>query len=205
MNWRPAASLVTLRDQVNSLYPGRNKASDGLVGDSAHAATVSDHNPDAAGVVAAFDITHDPAHGLDIWELANDLKADYRVKYLIANSQIFIDGRWQKYSGADPHTNHVHVSVRTVSYDDPSLWPISNQGELSMTPEVKAAFDDLKSHITLLEKAVFGTDENAAQIPLTARIEDVKQTVIDKTAGNTVTIPLDEFNGTFTGKFKETK
>jgi hypothetical protein len=129
MSWRLAESLVKLRDQVNAAYPGRNKASDGTIGDAAHAATVSDHNPNSAGVVTAFDITHDPAHGLNIWDLANDIREDNRVKYLIANNRIWIQGGWEEYTGVDPHTSHLHVSV-TGNYDDPRDWAIKEEEDM---------------------------------------------------------------------------
>ena len=119
MSWRVAASLLTLRDQVDALYPGRDKASDGTIGDAAHQAEVSDHNPDASGVVRALDITHDPAHGCDIDKLSDALASgmDPRVSYVIAN-RLIMSGpagpspwAWRTYGGSDPHTGHIHLSV----------------------------------------------------------------------------------------------
>jgi hypothetical protein len=67
MAWRPAKSLIQLRDQINQIAPNRSKASDGTIGDAAHASRASDHNPwvreGDAGVVTAIDITHDPDDG----------------------------------------------------------------------------------------------------------------------------------------------
>lgn len=129
--WRVAYSLAKLKDQVNAGYPNRSKGSDGFVGDTAHAATVSDHNPNSAGVVTAFDITHDPANGLDIAVLAQALadSRDVRIKYLIRNSQILIPANgwsWTAYSG-DPHTNHLHISVNVNNYDNDQDWSIGGQ------------------------------------------------------------------------------
>ena len=59
MAWRLARSLETLRAQINALSPNRSKASDGTIGDAAHSARTSDHNPDGGGVVRALDLTHD--------------------------------------------------------------------------------------------------------------------------------------------------
>ena len=132
-SWRAANSLITLRDQLNALYPARSKVSDGLVGDAAHATTISDHNPNSNGVVTAFDITQDPANGLDIQQLANTLVThnDPRIKYIIANKRLWMSGKWVNYFGVDPHTNHLHLSVSADPnlYDNGNQWNLSNQQE----------------------------------------------------------------------------
>ncbi|MBV8508742.1 MAG: hypothetical protein JO289_01130 [Xanthobacteraceae bacterium] len=93
--WRVARSLEVLRNQVNAAYPGRRKEHDGTIGDAAHQAQMSDHNPwvkdGAAGVVTALDITHDPAHGVDTYAIAETLRRnrDHRIKYIISNRRIF--------------------------------------------------------------------------------------------------------------------
>lgn len=124
MSWRLANSLTTLCNQINATYPNRNKASDGTIGDAAHAAVQSDHNPNSKGVVTALDITHDPAHGLDIQQLADALIAsnDNRIKYIIANRSIWENGTWSPYYGDNPHDKHLHLSVK--NYDDPRPWVI---------------------------------------------------------------------------------
>lgn len=117
--WRVANSLITLRNQINNMFPGRNKASDGTIGNAAHQAQVSDHNPDKYGIVRALDITHDPEHGCDIDVLSDMLAAtrDDRISYIIANSCILSGSTgidpwiWRPYYDADPHTNHLHLSV----------------------------------------------------------------------------------------------
>lgn len=138
MSWRLALSLSTLRSECNALWPDRSKASDGTIGDTSHAATASDHNPNAAGVVCAFDLTHDP-DGPDGSDIAEKLRARPHpdVKYVIWSHRMFSrypahgydPFQWRPYTGADPHTNHVHVSVgvgpdgRSVQpYDDLDSW-----------------------------------------------------------------------------------
>ena len=133
MAWRTARSLDTLRSQFNAAFPGRSKSSDGWLGDTAHAARKSDHNPNTAGVVQALDITHDPANGVDSYALAETLRLnrDRRIKYVISNRRIFgsDDGvrlkqvkgpawTWRPYDGPNAHSQHVHVSVS----DDPALY-----------------------------------------------------------------------------------
>ena len=43
--WIVAPSLDALLAQLNALAPGRSRASDGSIGDAAHAARTSNHNP----------------------------------------------------------------------------------------------------------------------------------------------------------------
>lgn len=133
MAYRIAKSLATLRDQINEASPNRSKASDGWIGDAAHSSRTSDHNPDKTGIVRALDVTHDPAHGVDGDKLAAALIAtkDPRIKYIIWNRRI-ISGRsgpsawvWRPYSGANPHTKHLHLSVvSTAAGDDGKAWAI---------------------------------------------------------------------------------
>src|SRR5262249_33370705 len=89
-SWRVAKCLLKLRDQVDARWPGRDKSNDGTIGDAAHQATKSEHNPDANGVVRAEDISNDPAHGLVSRALAEALVAsrDPRILYIISNRQI---------------------------------------------------------------------------------------------------------------------
>jgi hypothetical protein len=129
-NWRVAKSLLTLRDQINRAAPNRSKASDGLIGDTAHSKTKSDHNPDKDGVVKAMDITHDPSSGVDGTILTESLVAsrDKRIQYIIWNRKIISSTVqpwvWRGYSGSNPHNHHVHISVKADPklYDDTSLW-----------------------------------------------------------------------------------
>jgi hypothetical protein len=140
MSWREANSLVTLLGQINAAYPNRNKASDGTIGDAAHQASASDHNPNAAGVVCALDITQDPASGCDTFLIADAIRRNRQkdLKYIISNRRIagaWSNWQWQVYTGSDPHTNHMHVSVgvgydgqSTPPYDDTDPWDISIDG-----------------------------------------------------------------------------
>jgi peptidoglycan hydrolase-like protein with peptidoglycan-binding domain len=133
MSWRLAKSLETLRKQINEAAPGRSKASDGTVGDAAHATRASDHNPwvkdGAVGVVTALDITHDPLNGVDCAAIAEALRAsrDPRLKYIIWNRRIWTPTQspnWRAYKGVNPHDRHVHVSVISTKarYDNEGPW-----------------------------------------------------------------------------------
>lgn len=138
--WRAARSLLTLRDQVNRRAPRRNKADDGTIGDARHCQRTSDHNPwvrdGNVGVVTALDITNDPRGGCDANTIAEAIRAsrDGRVKYIIWNRRIAnsasIDGKppwaWRPYNGENPHTRHVHISVKPdkANYDSTAQWAI---------------------------------------------------------------------------------
>lgn len=140
--WRPAKSLEVLRYQINSAYPGRNKASDGLIGDAAHAKSKSEHNPDANGVVRALDITHDPAKGVDCGRIIEAMVAsrDPRILYVIWNRRICSSEVqpwvWRAYSGKNKHDKHFHVSVvaSPALYDNEAPWAIGAVPVLDAAP-----------------------------------------------------------------------
>ena len=132
--WRVVRSLITMGDQLNSLWPARSKASDGTIADAAHDAT-SDHYPHKVAalgpgyVVTARDVTHDPEGGVDCGRIAENLRlsADPRIKYVIFSRRIYSNPAyshasehwaWRDYDGSDPHTNHMHVSVRDIVIAD---------------------------------------------------------------------------------------
>lgn len=143
MAWRLAHSLDVLRSQVDAAYPGRNKSSDGTLGDASHSARQSDHNPDDHGVVRALDLTHDPTH-FDAHAFANRLWVyrDERIKYVISNRRIWtpaISREWRPYRGTNPHTQHAHISVvSTALADSGTLW----QGVKGLEPVAAQAGEE---------------------------------------------------------------
>lgn len=137
MTWRIARSLDVLLAEINAHAPNRSKLSDGSIGDPAHAARTSDHNPNKAGVVRARDVTHDPHSGLDCNVLAARLADMLRAgvhpalgsgAYIIWNRQIISRDRigegWRFYDGVNPHVKHLHLSVTTAAkgYDSTTAW-----------------------------------------------------------------------------------
>lgn len=131
-SWRVAPSLLTLLNQINAKYPGRNKAWDGTIGDDAHSTRKSDHNVDADGVVRALDVTHDPKTGLNSENLAECLRKgrDPRIRYIISNHKIAEAKNgfeWAKYEGKNPHDHHVHISAQgPPGRDDPKMWDLKS-------------------------------------------------------------------------------
>lgn len=147
VQWRLAGSLLVLLNEVNKRWPDRDKASDGTIGDAAHASRQSDHNPNAAGVVRALDVDAGP--GLNPDE-AHDTVGDHVTKAVIAaakaghpamgpGSYVIHEGKiasansappwsWRDYTGSDQHTSHPHISVALSErgYDSTrpwGLWP----------------------------------------------------------------------------------
>jgi Putative peptidoglycan binding domain len=85
----------------------------GWIGNAAHQAEQSDHNPDARGLVHAIDVMviKQRAESVVKWALAHPDD----LEYVIHNRTIWTrrhDFRPKKYNGRDPHTNHVHISGR---------------------------------------------------------------------------------------------
>ncbi|GGL35566.1 lysozyme family protein [Caulobacter rhizosphaerae] len=184
--WRIAEALEALREQINTLAPARDKASDGGVGDAAHRARSSDHNPwvvdGAYGVVTARDFTHSPGTGCDAGVLAEGLRAsrDPRIKYIIWNRRICAseprDGQaawaWRPYGGTNPHDHHVHVSVQPLKalYDDPRAFAITS---VSATP---SALPVARAEPGLEIAAIAAAANQLAQLtPLLQRLIDLKE------------------------------
>lgn len=137
------AAAQSILDQATALWPNRSRISDGTIGDPAHAARTSDHNPDARGIVHAADLTHDPANGCDAhyWADQARLRAqrgdEPRLKYVISNRRIAspTDGwAWRTYTGSNPHDHHAHFSVNSgpVENDD-SPWFVGAEEEEDIT------------------------------------------------------------------------
>lgn len=134
MTWHLARSLTDLRGQVNKRAPSRSKTSDGTIGDPAHSARTSAHNPDASGAVRAWDCTDDPAGGCDAHMLAQMLlhQQDPRLRLVISRGRIGSGpagpspGLWRRYTGSNPHVKHAHIEVVAGSAGDRSgAWTLT--------------------------------------------------------------------------------
>lgn len=139
-DWYLAPSLVALRNEINARWPNRDKASDGSVGDTAHSARKSDHNPDwdSGGVVRAIDVDKD---GINVEQLLGAVVRDHRVAYVIWNRQIASateDGNpwdWEPYNGSNPHDKHIHISIKHswTAENDQSRWFTNAESEEMFT------------------------------------------------------------------------
>ena len=116
------AAIAVLR-QATAIKPSRKKTSDGLLPSAAHIkqSPTSDHNTGYA-----VDLTHDPESGVDCSDIFEKLKEDKRVKYLIFNKKIWSKDKARlgnrPYTGSNPHTKHLHISINDGCGDDTSPW-----------------------------------------------------------------------------------
>lgn len=130
MSWTLAPALTQLMAEVNAAWPNRDRSTDGTIGDYKHSLTTSEHNPydeygkkDPNGVVRAVDIDKD---GIHVPTLLNATIGDRRVHYVIYNKIIYschYGWRARPYHGEDPHTGHIHISLRnnTSEHIDPAV------------------------------------------------------------------------------------
>jgi hypothetical protein len=138
------AAIAVLR-QATALWPKRKKLSDGLLPSSAHIkqSPNSDHNTGLA-----VDLTHDPDNGVDCAVIFEKLKEDERVSYLIFNKKIW-NRKYAKqgnraYTGSNPHTKHLHISILPEKAKDISPWfwwmnqpKVVNQVKAKLQPQPK--------------------------------------------------------------------
>ena len=139
MIWRLAAAADTLRNQVNTRYPNRDRRSDGTIGDQAHRRRISDHNPDKQGFVMALDLDEDgwPAH-----VFADQLIAymrtsnDTRIKNVVYENRV-ASGTYKDVKGQPPrywqwrpakgmgHEHHIHISFNVNARYDARPFPLA--------------------------------------------------------------------------------
>ena len=130
---RLVAAGVKLRKQVDKAFPGRDKRSDGWIGDRAHQARKSDHNPDRRGFVHAIDIDADlipwnkRASKKAAQELADQIVeyaasgklGSHRVKYVVFRDRIASGtyaNKWWRWRGSGyGYWNHIHVSFTNAA------------------------------------------------------------------------------------------
>jgi hypothetical protein len=138
--------LIALRSEFNSVAPRRDKASDGWIGNRAHALTVSDHNPDESGRTPYEDADGvDEVHGLDVDETGpwpagfnftdrvNRVRLQQiadgphcRLQNIIWRGMIASRSwgwGWRPYGGDNGHFQHAHFSARYTTAQENDLRP----------------------------------------------------------------------------------
>jgi hypothetical protein len=107
-----ARSLKNLKATLDLRWPQRDHGACGWIGDAAHQAQVSDHNPDPrTGVVRARDIDKD---GIVPEVVVASCILHPASRYTIYNRRIYRSadrGKPRVYDGSNPHTDHIHESI----------------------------------------------------------------------------------------------
>lgn len=108
------------------------------LGDAAHQAECSDHNPDATGVVHAIDamtLDTDSQDQIVAWALGDTADLEYVInrRRIWERSHGFAE---MPYDGLNPHTDHVHISGRhgTAGRNTATCTGYSRSAE-ALTPE----------------------------------------------------------------------
>src|SRR5690349_415760 len=116
----PAPALVVLRDECDKEHPGRDKRSDGWIGDTSHKQSGmpenggSKHNPNRRGVVDARDFD---STDLDVARFVACAIKHPSTRNVIYNRKIRSKGYAgglavaHDYHGPSPHTEHIHVDI----------------------------------------------------------------------------------------------
>ena len=134
-------AATQLRNQINECFPERDRASDGWIADIRHmrSGKPSDHIPDK-NWVRAIDIDADLS-GKSKPEIMPDLAdeirafakrdAKKRITYIIFNGRIaspILGWKWRKYTGANKHIKHAHISFAKKADEDSAFFQIPMLG-----------------------------------------------------------------------------
>jgi hypothetical protein len=140
MKPRLSKAAIQLREQFDDTFPDRDRTSDGWIGDTRHAARKSDHNPDEQGWVRAIDVDKDLHKGskpdlmpdlVDQLRLACKSKSEKRISYIIFDGLIYssiLNWKPRKYTGANKHQKHVHISFKKEADNDGAFFQIPMLG-----------------------------------------------------------------------------
>jgi hypothetical protein len=162
--WSLVPCLVTLRTEFNALSPGRDKSSDGSIGDTAHSQSSSDHNPDETGSTPYEDADSiNEVHAIDVdkdlrragWSMQKAVEIivmrhregrDNRLQNVIYNRRIW-SRSWgwttRTYTGANAHTQHAHFSARytTAQERDTRPWGLLEAEDDDMATITQSDFN----------------------------------------------------------------
>lgn len=173
MAWILVPCLISLRSEFNALAPNRDHASDGSIGDAAHSASVSDHNPAADGQVHAIDVDKDLRRAgwtmnraVQIIVTRHRNGQDNRLQNVIYNRRIWSRSwNWtaRAYTGPNPHDHHAHFGARytTAQENDTRPWGLL-AAQAADDKEREVAFADDKIKVTATTgKELFDPDLKA--------------------------------------------
>lgn len=162
--WRLTHGLSNLLAQIDARFPDRDHTSDGTIGDAAHQAEVSGHNPDdtpgskpewngdsdTIPEVRALDVDsdlHDLA-GVTAQNLVDWIRAlpgvSAGIRYMIYDRIIYherVAFAPAPYTGASAHTEHIHFSGAWTNAGDESTfnYHLDQLGDDDVTPAQMSA------------------------------------------------------------------
>jgi hypothetical protein len=122
-SYYPAPALLVLLDEANREHPGRDKSSDGWLGDTRHQNSGrpenggSKHNPNRHGCVCARDFDNS---ALDVARFVARVIRHPSTRNVIYNGKIRSKGysgglcHAYAYHGVNGHYHHVHVDVEMI-------------------------------------------------------------------------------------------
>lgn len=181
VDWVLVACLVSLRGEFNRLAPSRDRSSDGSIGDSAHASSSSDHNPDETGATPSEDAdSRNEVHAIDVdadlrkpgWSMAKAVEVivtrhrdgrDNRLQNVIYNRRIW-SRSWgwtaRTYTGSNPHDKHAHFSSRytTAQESDTRSWGLLEADDDSNGEQGTMSVQDVRD---FYYSAAAGVDSNS--------------------------------------------
>lgn len=134
----PAPALEVLKRQLLLAWPAMGAANIGIMADARHiAAGTSDHIDGNA-----IDIPVAGGPGFDAMKaLALQLLADARAHYAIWNRVFYHVGRAPApYTGADPHTGHIHLSIDPLKRDQAQEWTFTGGEDMKLLEPVPAGW-----------------------------------------------------------------
>lgn len=182
--------LQNLRRQTDRRFPHRDRQSDGWIGDAAHQAHASGHNPDdTSGSSPAWNADADNKAEVRAWDQDSDLgepgitaqmEVDHIrrlpgvaavIRYIIYDHKIYherVGFAPAPYAGPSPHTEHIHFEGAWSNTGDSNTTFDFRLDELGGLPMDQATFNKL---MTGWAKSADGQGALANAV-LNARIDD---------------------------------
>lgn len=188
--WQLTKGLQNLRAQANARWPNRDHASDGTIGDAAHQAETSGHNPDdtvgsrpAWGgdadtdpEVRAFDMDSDLREpGTSAQMLVDHLRSlpglSSVIRYMIYDHKMYHsrDGfAPTAYTGASGHEEHIHFEGAWSQYADNNTtfdFKFGEVGEMALSKDdADVLLNRLAERLRSQSKLVAPTDDLVVQM-----------------------------------------
>jgi hypothetical protein len=195
----PALTCRKALQEATLLWPDRKRASDGICPSAQHSATNPNSDHERGN---AYDLTHDPANGVDCALLVAHLvrTQDFRVAYVIYARTIWRsyirpagtrgpDGirnadlqPWQpeRYTGSNPHNSHMHVSILPDYRNEIGSWwnALAMEDDMVWSDKDSENLAAVRSLLEQINHHISGKADDGSRLALLVR--DVDR-IADKT------------------------